>query len=88
LTEIEASANSIEGVGLSCCVYDRDTDKLTLFFCAANGMTEKEFTLLLRKKVPAYMLPDKVIALSDLPLTNNQKPDRVYLLTKAREAEK
>lgn len=34
LGEIEAAANTCSGVGSSCCVYDGETQKITLFFPA------------------------------------------------------
>ena len=77
LGEIEVNVNMMEGIRISCCIYDKDTDKIVLFYV---GDTEvKELVTILRNKLPRYMIPNKVIKLDTMPLTANGKLNRVEL---------
>ena len=77
LGEIEVHVNRIEGIHSACCIYDKETEKIVLFY---TGETEvKELVVALRKKLPRYMIPNHVYALEEMPLTANGKIDRVKL---------
>lgn len=77
LGEIEVNVNMMEGIRISCCIYDKATDKIVLFYV---GDTEvKELVTILRNKLPRYMIPNKVIKLDTMPLTANGKLNRVEL---------
>lgn len=77
LGEIEANVNLLEGISSACCIYDKEKEKIVLFF--TGDMEAKELVSLLRDKLPRYMLPNKVEKLERMPLTANGKLDRVYL---------
>lgn len=77
LGEIEVNVNMLEGVKLAGCVYDDVRGKIVLFY--VGSMTEKELMILLKEKLPRYMLPNRIIQLEELPLTANGKIDRVTL---------
>ncbi len=77
LGEIEANVNLIEGISLTCCLFDKEKDKIHLFY--AGDISEKELYTVLKERLPRYMLPSKVIKLSALPLTANGKTDRMAL---------
>ena len=49
-------------------------------------MTEKELMMILKEKLPRYMLPNKMERLERMPLTQNGKIDRVFLAKKHKEA--
>lgn len=77
LGEIEVSANMVEGVRLSGCIYDQTKGKLVLYY--VGTIEERELATALRDKLPRYMIPNRMIRLEQMPLTANGKIDRVTL---------
>ena len=77
LGEIEVNVNMIEGSRVCCCIYDKQSDKIVLFF--VGEPEAKSLVSILRDKLPRYMIPNKVIKLETMPLTANGKLDRVTL---------
>jgi amino acid adenylation domain-containing protein len=77
LGEIEVNVNMMDGIQTCCCIYDRDTDKIVLFFVGDREV--KELVTILRNKLPRYMIPNKVLKLDTMPLTANGKLNRVEL---------
>ncbi|ACT01899.1 amino acid adenylation domain-containing protein [Paenibacillus sp. JDR-2] len=77
LGEIEANVNRLEGIKSACCVYDKTTEKIVLFFVGETNARSivKELKLLL----PKYMIPNRIERLDAMPLTTNGKIDRVHL---------
>lgn len=80
LGEIETYANTIETVEMTGCVYDKEHDKILLYYvgCAET----KEIMAALKNMIPRYMLPNKIIKLEKLPMTANGKIDRMELKKK------
>jgi amino acid adenylation domain-containing protein len=77
LGEIEMNANRIEGIHSACCIYDKKTEKINLFY---DGTTEsKEVLKHLKEALPRYMVPTRIHPIAKMPLTANGKIDRVYL---------
>jgi acyl-coenzyme A synthetase/AMP-(fatty) acid ligase len=83
LAEIEAAANSIEGIAIVCCVYSRLFDSIALYYCGRPE--EKELTSSLKTLIPHYMRPNLVIKLGEMPRSDFHKIDRVELLKKTEE---
>lgn len=77
LGEIEANVNLLEGISMSCCLYDKEKDRIDLFY--VGDPSELELYSVLKDKLPRYMLPNKVRKLDRLPLTANGKLDRITL---------
>ena len=77
LGEIETVAYSINEVYQSCCLYDEKKSKIVLFY--VGNIEEKDIVDMLRDKIPDYMVPNKVIKMSSLPINLNGKIDRVVL---------
>lgn len=77
LGEIEVNANRIDGVRSSGCIYDREKDRIILFY--TGEATEKELTVQLKQKLQRYMLPNVTKRLEAMPLTATGKIDRVKL---------
>ncbi|MCR5486913.1 MAG: amino acid adenylation domain-containing protein [Lachnospiraceae bacterium] len=74
LGDIEASAQSVEGVQRACCLYDAKRKKIVLFYA---GEAEKEgVSEALHQKLPSFMLPGKTVRLEEFPLNKNGKIDR------------
>ena len=81
LGEIEAATNTCSGVGSSCCVYDGEKQKITLFY-AGEVSALRAF---LKEKLPRYMLPHNLVQLDAMPLTPNGKIDRNLLKQRSKE---
>ncbi|MBE5932444.1 MAG: AMP-dependent synthetase [Lachnospiraceae bacterium] len=77
LGEIEVNVNMLDEITLSCCIYDKEKEKIVLFY--VGDIESKDLIKILRDKLPRYMLPNKVEKLEEMPLTPNGKLDRVYL---------
>jgi amino acid adenylation domain-containing protein len=77
LGEIEANVNTIDSVKLACCIYDKESAKIVLYY--VGDIEPKEVMAGMRKKLPRYMLPNQITQLASMPLTTNAKIDRVAL---------
>jgi amino acid adenylation domain-containing protein len=83
LTEIEAFAATLAGVSVACCVFDKARDRIILFY--AGSAETADISLILRKNLPKYLLPFRVLKEPELPRTPSGKIDRVSLQAKAEE---
>lgn len=77
LGEIEANVSRLEGVRSACCVYDKTTEKIVLFFVGETDA--RSIVKELKLQLPKYMIPNRIEPLDAMPLTTNGKIDRVYL---------
>lgn len=78
LGEIEVAVNALEFIDAAVCIYDEKREKIVLFYqspeaCDAQLLKDAGKTL------PQYMLPNKLVHLTELPMTKNAKIDRVTL---------
>lgn len=79
LGEIEAAANGLEKIKGCACVYDKDNEKLILFYEGRKSDKDLVYEQV-NKSVPVYMIPDEVIRIKELPKNANGKIDRIQLL--------
>ena len=86
LGEIEVNVNLMEGISTSCCVYDKEKEKIVLYY--VGDLEVKDVVSILKDKLPRYMIPNKVERLDQMPLTANGKIDRVFLKNKYQETKK
>ncbi|MBO5260584.1 MAG: amino acid adenylation domain-containing protein [Agathobacter sp.] len=86
LGEIEVNVNMMEGISTSCCVYDKEKEKIVLYY--VGDLEVKDVVSILKDKLPRYMIPNKVERLDQMPLTANGKIDRVFLKNKYQETKK
>ena len=86
LGEIEVNVNLMEGISTSCCVYDKEKEKIVLYY--VGDLEVKDVVSILKDKLPRYMIPNKVEKLDRMPLTANGKIDRVFLKNKYQETKK
>ncbi len=77
LGEIETAVSSLEEIALCCCLYDEKHQKIVLFIEAE--LDKAYINERIAKLVPEYMLPNKVVTLSEMPINANGKIDRVKL---------
>ena len=82
LGEIETAALECDGVGRSACVYNDAAKEIVLFYTGMGG--ENSLMTQLVTRIPRYMLPAKIIKLDVMPLTDNGKLDRRFLLEHAK----
>ena len=75
--EIEAAADSLDGVVRSCAVYDGVKHKIRLF--AEASVSAEKISESLKKLLPEYMLPNKIIIMDKIPINSNGKIDRASL---------
>ena len=78
LGEIESAANSLEKIKSCAAMYNQDDD--CIFVVYEGGYKDTDEVLLeIKKRVPDYMCPNKVIRLKQMPHNANGKIDRAYL---------
>lgn len=78
LGEIETAACSFKGVKECACVYNADSDNLVLFY-SADKLGDNELMDRLKHKLNDYMIPNRLVKLSELPHNQNGKIDRLAL---------
>lgn len=78
LAEIEIAATAISFVTSAVCIYDKNNEKIILFYQSEDECKKKVF-LGLKDYLPKYMLPNKLIWFNKLPLNRNMKIDRKKL---------
>ncbi|MDR1217652.1 MAG: amino acid adenylation domain-containing protein [Oscillospiraceae bacterium] len=78
LGEIEAAAAALGGVDSACCCFDRDNDRIVLFF--AGPESGPAVRRALGAQLPRYMQPNAVIRADPMPETPNGKIDRLRLM--------
>ena len=83
LGEIEAIALKQGGIRRVCCVYDANAKRIVLFYVGdAEGQA---LSAHLSALLPRYMLPNLLVPLENLPLTDNGKIDRRGLRERAAQ---
>lgn len=86
LGEIETAAMCVSGVENSCAIFDHDKQEIVLFVETLGTLPLRKFNLELKKYIPQYMLPAKLIPMEKLPHTANDKIDRVTLRTTLKDS--
>lgn len=76
--EIEVAVNSISSVTNAACVFDKENDKIVLFYTTADGQ-DVDIINNVKDKIPVYMFPEVTIQLSNMPYNMNGKIDRITL---------
>ncbi len=74
LEEIEHAISGIEGVSRGYCVYDPEKCCIMAYYVGKVGEAWVHGEL--KKRVPAYMLPSRLIQLEQMPVNKNGKTDR------------
>ncbi len=84
LSDIENNLLKIKGINDACVItkYKEETNIVRLikaFVTVDNGITEINIKNELKKFLPKYMIPKKIIILDKIPINNNGKYDRKKL---------
>lgn len=77
LGEIETAVSSLPDITMCCCLYDDRHNRIVLFL--DKELSKNDINTNLRKMIPEYMLPGKVIYMETFPLNANGKIDRIKL---------
>ncbi len=85
LGEIEAAVSSLEEIEHVCCFHDGEKDYIVC--CYVGDVTDRDILLQIKKKVPSYMLPDRLLRQEAFPRTLTGKTDRNALRKLYEEAE-
>lgn len=78
LSEVEIAINSLPYIDAGCCIYDKSNEQIVLFYQSANEC-ERDIMKDGTKLLPKYMMPNRFIHFTELPMTKNAKIDRVKL---------
>lgn len=79
LGEIENAAMCIGSIKGACAVYDEPNQKIVLFAESCEALMLRRVNLELKKYIPQYMLPGRLVVMDKFPHTANDKIDRVAL---------
>ena len=77
LGEIDAAAHAVEGVTRACCIYDSARKRIRMFY--TGTIDKKELSAALHEALPAFMTPNNIRKIDEMPLTKNGKIDRAKL---------
>lgn len=77
LEEIENAMNAVQDVQRSCCVFQEKKNRIAGFYMGDAEPAEVRRDL--KDKLPAYMVPAKLVRLEAMPLNKNGKTDRASL---------
>ncbi len=77
LGEVEVNTNMLDGVDNVACIYDKEKQKIVLFY--AGALASNQMKVLLKEKLPRYMVPNVVMQIDAIPLTPNGKINRMKL---------
>lgn len=83
LEEIESALNASEGITKSCCIFDREKNRILGFYMGEAEPAQVRRTM--KKKLPPYMIPAKLRQMTVMPLNKNGKTDRAYFMKLAKE---
>lgn len=77
LGEIERAIEQVHAVSRAVCIFDNPKQKLYAFYI--GDATAEEIATHLREKLPAFMIPSRIVQTTEFPLTENGKIDRKKL---------
>lgn len=83
LEEIEGVLSGVKGVASVCCIFDCKRNRIVAFY--TGDAVSEEIRKHLKAKIPAYMIPNKLVRVDKMPLNKNGKTDRSYFMKKAGE---
>ncbi len=78
LSEVEIAINSLPYIEAGCCIYDKPNEQIVLFY-QSEKECERDIMIDGCKLLPKYMMPNRMIHFTALPMTKNAKIDRVKL---------
>ena len=77
LGEVDSALEKVEQVQRSCCLFDRNKNKLVCFY--QGDIDKGELRKALERYLPSFMIPNRFRQLDSLPMTKNGKINRKLL---------
>ena len=84
LGEIESNIIAVDGVNNACCIYNHQNQNIIAVY--SGSLSQNDLKTVLTKKIPQYMVPNKIIQLDKIPLNLNGKIDRKLIEEKYKDA--
>lgn len=75
LAEIEIAVNALNFIDYSCCLYDKEHEKITLFY-QSEKECNSDIMSGISEALPKYMQPNRYVWLQKMPLNAHAKIDR------------
>ena len=85
LGDIEAAASAIDGIKSCCAMFLQETEEIFLFLETDAEIVQRKFNMELKKQLPSYMIPQKIISMKNFPHTPSGKIDRQLLKKNFKE---
>lgn len=82
LEEIEHAMEQIVGLERGLCILDEKRNRLVAFYL--GDISKEQIQEKIKEKLPAYMIPHKLVKTNLMPLNKNGKTDREYFRQKLR----
>ena len=79
LGDIEAAAAAMENIKNCCAMFSHKTEEIYLFLETDTKIVPRKFNLELKKVLPNYMIPQKLVTMDKFPHTPSGKIDRQTL---------
>ena len=79
LGDIEAATAAIDGIDNCCAMFSQETEEIYLFLETQAEIIQRKFNMELKKTLPAYMIPQKIVSMAKFPHTPSGKIDRQTL---------
>ncbi len=79
LGDIEAAAFAIDGIKSCCAMFNSEKEEIVLFLETNEKIVPRKFNMQLKKYVPSYMIPQKIVSMEKFPHTPSGKIDRQSL---------
>ncbi len=79
LGDLESAAATVDGADSVCALFDADRQEIVLFIETSVEINARKFKTELKKYVPAYMVPSRIVTINKFPHTPSGKIDRVGL---------
>ncbi len=76
LGDIEAAAAAMDNIKSCCAMFDHAKEEIYLFLETDASIVPRKFNMELKKLIPAYMAPQKIITMPAFPHTPSGKIDR------------
>lgn len=79
LGDIEAAAAAMDNIKNCCAMFSHETEEIFLFLETDAEIIQRKFNMELKKVLPAYMIPQKIVSMQSFPHTPSGKIDRQLL---------
>lgn len=79
LGDIEATAASMDNIKNCCSMFSHETEEIYLFLETDTEIVPRKFNMELKKHLPSYMIPQRIISMPSFPHTPSGKIDRQRL---------